>query len=91
MSKRKPTVDERLVTDLSGPKKLWALLQARGHTYVSLSKKYGLWPQHVKNTVYGERYGADVREALARELDLTREVVDRLLDEEREPATATKG
>lgn len=87
---RAPAVDERLVTRLSGPAKLAALIRAQGYTFQRLASEHGLWATQVKLCVYGERPYPAVREILSRVLDLPREEIDWLLDrsEGAEPSPA---
>ena len=73
-------IDQRLVTKLSGPAKIAALLKAHGYTYQRLAQEHGFWPAQVKLCVYGDRAYPAVREVLARVLDLPHEEIERLLD-----------
>jgi lambda repressor-like predicted transcriptional regulator len=80
-----PTINDRLVTELSGPAKIAALLKAHGYTFQRLAHEHGFWPTQVKLCVYGDRPYPAIREVLAQVLDLPREEIDHLL--ERAPPT----
>lgn len=74
-------VDRRLATELSGADKLSALLRARGYSLASYARARGFWPEQVKMALYGMRPYPEVRDALAADLDIPRDEIDRLIDE----------
>lgn len=78
-------IDERLANELSGREKLAALLRARGYTYQRYAKERGFWPEQVKMTIYGTRPYAEIRDALAEDLEIPRTEIDRLIEVEATP------
>lgn len=79
-------IDKRLARDLSGPDKLRALLRARYRTMQRFAQAHGLYPQQVTMTLDGDRAYPEVRDALAKDLDLPRAEIDWLIDGDRERA-----
>lgn len=79
-------VDRRLATELSGADKLAALLRARGYSLAGYARARGFWPEQIKMALYGTRPYPEVRDALADDLELPRDEVDRLIDGQAERA-----
>lgn len=73
-------IDQMLVEEMTGQEKLKALLKARGFTYQGYAQHRGLWPEQVKHTVYGARPYPEIRDALAEDLGIPRDEIDRLID-----------
>lgn len=80
MESTRGTIDERLVSKLSGSAKIAALLKAHGYSYKSFAQDHGFWPAQVKLCVYGARPYPTIRDVLATALDVPRDEIDRLLD-----------
>jgi lambda repressor-like predicted transcriptional regulator len=72
-------IDSLLAQRLSGPEKLFALLRASGFNMATYARQRGFWPEQVRMTLYGTRPYPEVRDALAQDLRVPREEIDRLL------------
>lgn len=76
-------VDQRVLGALPGGEKLKALLSERDLSVSAFAKKHDLWKQEVSMCLRGERPYPEIREAIAKELDLERGTVDELIDGEK--------
>lgn len=80
-------LDQRVLAALPGSEKIKALLADKGLGLKDFAKKHGEWVQDVSACIRKERELPRVRKALAKELDLPREMIDLLIDGEPEPAS----
>ena len=72
-------LDREVLGVLSGGEKLKALLRARGLSLKDFARKHNHWVSDVSRCLTSDRALPEIRDALAAELDLTREQVDGLL------------
>lgn len=76
-------IDREVLESLTGRDKLKALLSAKGMTLTDFAKKHNFWVEHVSRCLANERPHSEIRDAMASELGLSREKVDRLIDGEK--------
>lgn len=76
-------IDKRVLGTLSGRDKIKALLSEKGLTVRDFARKHDLWRENVSRCMGGKRPLPEIRDALAEELDLPREKIDALIEEER--------
>ena len=86
-------VERRVLGALDGRERLKVLLRDRGLQMQDFARKHGLWVEQLSMCLRGERPYAEIRDALATELELSRETIDALIDgpTDDEPATADRG
>lgn len=73
-------IDRRILSTLSGSDRMKALLADAGHSLTSFARKHNLWVQEVSRCIAGKRNLDEIRSALARELNLSRDEVDSIID-----------
>lgn len=73
-------IDARVLDALSGRDKIKALLSDNGLTLSAFAKKRNFWVEHVSRCLSGDRAQEEIRDALADELELSREKIDELID-----------
>lgn len=73
------TVDELLLSGMSGSEKLKALLKKRGGTLADWARKRGIEPVEIHHTLARRREYPEHRQAIANDLGFTREYVDELI------------
>lgn len=74
------------LSEISELDQLKALINARFGSIAAWSRSHGWAPEHVHMTFAGGRPGSNVREALVEDFGLTREAIDRAIDDGAVPA-----
>lgn len=80
MPSKKNDIDRRLASELGGMEKLRTLMKARSGSVSRWAVNNGLIPEQVFMATSGVRPYAEIRDIIARDLDLDRAEVDRLID-----------
>lgn len=78
---------DAVLTALPGPDKIRVVLFARCGSVRAWAQGKGIHAEQAYLTLSGSRLGTHVRDALAEELDLPREEIDRLLQRQPHPVT----
>lgn len=73
-------LDRRVLAALQPNEKIRALLRERGLEYQDIAAKYGFWGEQVSQCARGARTYPKIRDVFAKELGLTREQIDELID-----------
>lgn len=73
-------IDREVLAALPGSEKIKALLSKRGLSLKEFGGKHGEWPEMVSDCIRGARPLPEIREKLASELELSRAVIDELID-----------
>jgi transcriptional regulator with XRE-family HTH domain len=73
-------IDRQVLATLTGGEKIKALLARRGLNLKQFAEKHGEWVQNVSYCIRGDRPLPEIREKLARELEMDRAAIDALLD-----------
>lgn len=80
-------LDRRILDVLDGRERLKLLLKDRGLSVQDFAQKHNVWVEQVSMCLKGDRPYGEIRDALAAELEITRETVDAMIDgSESEPA-----
>jgi hypothetical protein len=80
MRNKNLAIDGHLARELSGDKKIRALMDAKAGSVSRWAVNQGYIPEQVFMALSGKRPYPEIRELIAADLELTREEVDRLID-----------
>lgn len=83
MPSKKNDIDRRLASELAGTDKLRTLMKVRSGSVSRWAVDQGFIPEQVFMATTGVRPYPEIRDAIARDLDLDRAEVDRLIDAEK--------
>jgi hypothetical protein len=75
-------IDKRILRTLTGRDRIKALLAERDLTLKSFAAKHNEWVENVSRCISGDRPLPVIRDKLAHELELTRDQVDALINDE---------
>lgn len=73
-------IDRRVLAAMDGRERLKLLLKDRGLQLQDFAKKHNLWVETVSMCIKGDREYPEIREALAVELELSRDAIDLMID-----------
>lgn len=73
-------IDQRVLGALSGADKIKALLADEGMNLKDFAREQGEWVENVSACIRGERPLPEIRDALAKRLELSRATIDELID-----------
>ena len=82
-------LDRRVLRALPGREKIKALLSKKGMNLTAFAEAHNEWVEKVSMCIRGERPYPEIREKIARELELDRSEIDHLIDGEK-AATETR-
>ena len=73
-------LERRILNALRSNERIMPLLRERGLRLQDIAAKYGYWTEQVSQCIRGARPYPEIRDNLAKELGLTREEIDELID-----------